>query len=83
MSETPHVEVNGAAIRTIRKLAGVEIRDLATRIGITSSYLSRIETGSRRRLRPSVYAALRAALDVPDKTLLIEEEETSEGDTRT
>lgn len=60
------VEVNGPAIRKLRKLSGQEMRDVAEQAGITPNYLSRIETGSRRRLKPTVYAALRSALGTTD-----------------
>jgi transcriptional regulator with XRE-family HTH domain len=74
MPQRSTVEVNGAAIRRIRKLAGTDMPDLATQVGITASYLSRIETGSRRRVRPSVYGALRTALSATDDQLLADSE---------
>lgn len=43
---------------------------LAEQAGITANYLSRIETGTRRRVRPSVYAAIRHHLGVTDDELL-------------
>jgi transcriptional regulator with XRE-family HTH domain len=48
----------------------MEMRDLATAAGITANYLSRIETGTRRYLRPTKYAALRHHLDATDDQLL-------------
>lgn len=76
MPHRPTVEVDGAAIRRIRILSGTEMQDLADAIGITRNYLSRIETGTRRRLRPSKYAALRAALAATDDQLLADDEDT-------
>ncbi|MFF8839616.1 helix-turn-helix domain-containing protein [Streptomyces sp. NPDC015130] len=64
----PTFEVDGAAIRKIRMSRGVPIADLARRTGITPSYLSRLETGVRRNMRPPKYEALREALGLPPDT---------------
>ncbi len=74
MPQRSTVEVNGAAIRRIRKLSGAEMRDLAIQVGISANYLSRIETGSRRNVRAGVYAALRTALSATDDQLLADSE---------
>ncbi len=60
------VEVTGHAIRRIRKLSGLELRTVAQQAGISANYLSRIETGSRSRLSPARYAALRSAIGATD-----------------
>lgn len=70
MPQRSTVEVDGPAIRTIRKLRGLEMSSLACQAGITANYLSRIETGTRRRVRPSVYAALRQHLGATDDEIL-------------
>ncbi|MFB7617790.1 helix-turn-helix domain-containing protein [Kitasatospora sp. NPDC056181] len=70
MPQRSTVEVDGSAIRRIRKLAGVDMSMLASQAGITANYLSRIETGSRNRVRPSVYAALRDHLSATDDEIL-------------
>ncbi|MEV6790869.1 helix-turn-helix transcriptional regulator [Streptomyces sp. NPDC051320] len=57
-------EVDGAAIRTIRMARGIQIADLARTARITRSYLSRLETGVRRQMRPPTYTALRTALGI-------------------
>lgn len=75
MPQPPTVKVNGAAIRRIRLLSGTEMRDLAIRAGISRNYLSRIETGTRRHLRASTYAALRKALNATDNQLLATSED--------
>jgi transcriptional regulator with XRE-family HTH domain len=50
---------------------GIEISQLAETVGITPSYLSRIEVGTASgRMRPGTYAALRAALNASDDDLL-------------
>jgi transcriptional regulator with XRE-family HTH domain len=73
----PTFEVDGAAIRKIRMSRGLPIADLARRTGITPSYLSRLETGVRRNMRPPKYEALREALGLPPNTtqLLAESED--------
>ncbi|MFJ6616637.1 helix-turn-helix domain-containing protein [Kitasatospora sp. NPDC091335] len=77
MPQRSTVEVDGPAIRTIRKRRGLDMNTLANQVGITTNYLSRIETGTRRRVRPSVYAALRQHLGVnPDEILAPSEART-------
>lgn len=63
-------QVDGAAIRTKRMQAGLEARQLADTVGITASYLRKLETGTRKHLRPGKYIRLRAALDATDSELL-------------
>ncbi|MFJ2731446.1 helix-turn-helix domain-containing protein [Streptomyces sp. NPDC087317] len=73
-------EVDGAAIRRLRMERGFQIADLARTARITGSYLSRLETGVRRRVRPPTYAALRTALGVEadDDQLLAPSEPNTE-----
>ncbi|MGW7053061.1 helix-turn-helix domain-containing protein [Streptomyces sp. NPDC054887] len=63
-------EVDGAAIRTKRMQAGLEAQQLADQIGCTASYLRKLETGTRTRMRPGKYVRLRAALKATDEDLL-------------
>lgn len=74
MPQRSTVEVNGAEIRRLRKRSGLDMDVLAERIGISANYLSRIETGTRRRVRPSVYGALRTALTAGTDELLADSE---------
>lgn len=74
MPQRSTVEVNGAEIRRLRKLSGLDMDVLAARLGISANYLSRLETGSRRRVRPSVYGALRTALGATTTQLLADSE---------
>lgn len=72
----PTFEVNGAAIRKRRKDRGLEMADLAAKVGITRSYLNQLELGHKRHMRVSKYLALRTALDVkPDDTQLLAPQE--------
>jgi len=71
MHQTPTTfEVDGAAICTKRMQAGLEVQQLADAVGITASYLRKLETGTRKHLRPGKYIRLRAALDATDSELL-------------
>ncbi len=68
----PTYQVEGAAIRTRRKELGLSRDDCATRAGISGPYLSQLETGARRDMRPPTYQRLRTALQIqPDDTRLL------------
>lgn len=69
-------EVDGAEIRTRRKELGMSQAECAANARIARPYLSQIETGSRRHLRPPTYQALRTTLQVPqdDRRLLAPDE---------
>ncbi|MFC8272318.1 helix-turn-helix domain-containing protein [Streptomyces sp. NPDC057271] len=67
-------QVDGAAIRKKRMQAGIETEQLAEAVGITANYLNKLERGARRRLRPSKYVRLRAALNATDTDLLASNE---------
>ncbi|MFB7605218.1 helix-turn-helix domain-containing protein [Streptomyces gardneri] len=54
--------VDGSELRQRRMAAGLEIDDLATAAGISRSYLSHLETGSRTRMRPTRHKRLFDAL---------------------
>ncbi|WP_327300436.1 helix-turn-helix transcriptional regulator [Streptomyces goshikiensis] len=70
MHQPPTFEVDGTAIREERMCAGLEISEAAKAAGISRRYLSHLENGTRRRMRPSRYVALRAALNSNDDRLL-------------
>lgn len=71
MAQTPTTfEVDGTAICTKRMQAGMEVQQLADLVGITASYLRKLERGVRTRMRPGNYQALRAALDANETELL-------------
>lgn len=75
----PTFEVDGTAIRELRMSRGIQIADLARTAGISRSYLTRLEIGVRRHMRPPAYVALRTALGVPpeDTQLLAPTGETN------
>lgn len=63
-------EVNGQAIWDARMHAGLEVKDLANAMGVSDSYVRKLETGQRKRMRPSTYSRLRTALHADEKQLL-------------
>lgn len=65
-------QVDGAAIRTRRMELGMTLRSCARAAGMSHNYLSEIETGLKRAMRPPSYAALRTALQIqPDDPQLL------------
>lgn len=77
--ERPHTtyQVEGAAIRTRRKELGLTRNQCAEAAGITGPYLSQLENGVRRDMRPPTYQRLRTALQIQpgDHQLLTPAEE--------
>lgn len=65
------VEINGFALRHIRKNAGIEVAELAERIGVQRPYITKIELGHSRRVSPKVFNALLSALVVDDRRALL------------
>jgi transcriptional regulator with XRE-family HTH domain len=63
------LEALGALIRVQRTTAGLSLRELAERTGVSNAYLSQIERGLHEP-SISVLGAIAAALDVPLETLL-------------
>ncbi|MEK9524083.1 helix-turn-helix domain-containing protein [Streptomyces venezuelae] len=61
------LQVDGAELRERRKAAGLEIDDLANAAGISRSYLSHLETGSRTRMRPARHKRLFDALTAAER----------------
>lgn len=76
---TTNVTVNGAALREIRIRSGVSVAALATEVGVSRSYLTKIELelGGRRQVSPHVYSALLRALSIKDRRALLAESATA------
>ncbi|WP_434384456.1 helix-turn-helix domain-containing protein [Melittangium boletus] len=60
----------GATLRLLRVDAGLSLRDLARRIGVSSAYLSRVENGVDAAPTPERLAAIARELDVPAPLLM-------------
>lgn len=57
-------QVNGVAIRELRKALGISLTELATAVGVDKSAMSRIETGSSQT-RPDTVRKIAVRLGVP------------------
>lgn len=65
--------VDGRAIRERRKHLGMDVAECAAKTGISRPYLSELETGRKRRMKPPTYAALRTTLQIaPDDRQLLD-----------
>lgn len=62
--------VNGVAINEHRMQAGLSVSQLAALVGVTASYIRKLETGSRTCMGPGNYVRLRTALSATDDELL-------------
>jgi PTS system nitrogen regulatory IIA component len=60
----------GATLRLLRVDAGLSLRDLARRIGVSSAYLSRVEHGLDAVPTPERLSAIARELDVPPALLM-------------
>ncbi|PZG12469.1 hypothetical protein C1I95_25820 [Micromonospora craterilacus] len=65
-----NVEIDGAKLRELRKEAGLNIVQLASKIGVSFSYLAAIERGERPTVAPARYITICDALGVEDRTTL-------------
>lgn len=65
------VEVNGFALREIRLRSAVQISALATQVGVTRAYLTKIELGYSPRVSPAVFQAIIGALGIGDRRALL------------
>ncbi|MET9293264.1 helix-turn-helix transcriptional regulator [Streptomyces sp. NPDC003077] len=73
----PTFRVNGAALRAMRMRQGLGVRETAEAVGLSRSYIQRLETGIRQRMRPATYAALRDFFNATDEQLLVQQEDPS------
>lgn len=71
MHQPTTFEVDGDAIREERMQAGLTQKELARRAGISRRYVGLLEDGTRNRMSPRAYIALRAALKATDERLRI------------
>lgn len=62
--------VDGDAIREERMQAGLTRIELARQVGISRRYVCHLENGTRDRMSPPRYVALRTALNATDTRLL-------------
>ena len=65
------IEVNGFALRYLRKRSGLGVAELAERIGVQRPYVAKIELGHSQRVSPKVYNAILSALAIEDRRVLL------------
>jgi len=65
------VEIDGAQLRYLRKLAGYNLIGFAKLPGCPFQYLSQFETGARRACSPALVASFRETLKLADRTVLL------------
>ncbi len=68
---TPTVEVHGFALRVIREARGRKVQELADSLGVTRSYVAKIELGHSRRVSEVFYSRLLAELRIEDHRALL------------
>src|SRR3712207_2228072 len=56
----------GARLRQLRKAGSLTHEELASRAGLSSDAVSKLERGQRRRPHPHTVSALAEALDLPE-----------------
>lgn len=74
-----NVEIDGAALRELRKLSGYSITALAGKIGCSFQYLSQLETDPDRACSPGLYARICKALRLSDRTVLLRDADSTRG----
>ena len=61
------VRVHGPALRYVRETRGHSLDELGRLVGVSGPFLSMVETGRRKGVRPEVFEAITTALVVhPD-----------------
>lgn len=63
MAPARGVDINGAAVRAIRELRGVNLSRFATDVMVSTGFMCNIETGRKTRVSPQVRERIRARLD--------------------
>lgn len=65
------VTIHGPALRALRKAYGIEIVTLAEQVGVTRSYITKLELGYSRQVSVTVYRALGDALPIEDRRAIL------------
>ncbi len=68
---SPAIEVNGYAIRVIRVLLGIDMKDLAEALEVDRSYVNRIELGTSTRVSGAVFNSQCRALALQDRRAIM------------
>ncbi len=65
------VEIDGPAVRQLRKLGGRTLSKLAEDCGLSVAYLSAIERGTRPTVSPPAFVRICDALGIADRRELV------------
>lgn len=65
------IRIHGYACRTIRELKGRAVGELAKKLGVNRSYITRIELGYAPRVSSVFYSRLLAELGISDHRVLM------------
>lgn len=68
-------QIDGPALRELRKLAGYNITQLAAEIGCSVQYLSQLEVTARKGCSPALFVRIVKALELDDPNLIIRSDE--------
>ncbi|TAJ21823.1 MAG: XRE family transcriptional regulator [Dehalococcoidia bacterium] len=71
MATPTTIEINGYALRELRKRSGLGVAELAAQVKVQRPYIAKIELGHSRRVSPKVFNALLTALVVEDRRALL------------
>jgi transcriptional regulator with XRE-family HTH domain len=66
-----NAEIDGTAMRELRKLAGYSVKGLAEAVNCSAPYISMLETRPDRTCSPELFARICDALHVRDRALLL------------
>lgn len=70
-TERLSVDTNGATVRYVRRQLGITVARLAAEVGVSTTYIRRIELGHTQSVSPVVFAALCLALRLEDRRVLL------------
>ena len=65
-------EVSGQAIWAARMQAGISVRELAEAVGVSDSYIRKLERGLRQHMGPGPYLRMRTVLNANETELLLD-----------
>lgn len=68
---TTAIAVNGPALRELRIRTGIEVKDFADQVGVSRSYVTKVELGHSRRVSPEVYNKILTVLGIRDRRTLL------------
>lgn len=65
------IEINGYALRELRKRSGLGVAEFAAQVGVQRPYIAKIELGYSKRVSPKVFNAILSTLTITDRRVLL------------